>query len=67
MKNNRFAIFLLMGLLALSLILALFAPRILQKKNAPAQHAETKQMFITAKGSVESEERLMQAVRSPLQ
>jgi multidrug resistance efflux pump len=58
MKNNRFAIFLLMGLLALSLILALFGPGILQKKNATAQHAETRQMFITAKGIVESEEKL---------
>ena len=58
MKNNRFAIFLLMGLLAVSLILALFGPSIIQKKNATAQHAETKHMFITAKGIVESEERI---------
>jgi multidrug resistance efflux pump len=58
MKNNRFAIFLLMGLLAVSLILALFSPGIIQKKNATAQHAETKHMFITAKGIVESEERI---------
>lgn len=57
MKNNRFAIFLLMGLLALALLLALFSPGMLQKKNATAQHAETKQMVITAKGIVESEEK----------
>jgi multidrug resistance efflux pump len=47
-----------MGLLAVSLILALFGPSIIQKKNATAQHAETKHMFITAKGIVESEERI---------
>jgi len=58
MKNNRFAIFLLMGLLAVSIILALFSPSIIRKKNTTAQHAETKHMFITAKGIVESEERI---------
>lgn len=58
MKNNRFAIFLLSGLLVLTILLALFGPNLFRKRNATAQHTGTPPAFIAAKGIVESEEKV---------
>lgn len=58
MKNNRFAIALLSGLLVLTILLALFGPNLFRKRNATAQHTGAPPAFIAAKGIVESEEKV---------
>jgi HlyD family secretion protein len=58
MKNNRFGIFLITALIALSIGLAILGPMLFRKQttSAPKEAQPTKNASVVAKGAVESED-----------
>lgn len=58
MKNNRFAILILIILSAIAISLAILGPMVLRHREAKIEQSEVKNTLITAKGLVECEEKL---------